>query len=403
MDARLPYSSFCCVVVRVHTVLTLAVALVLHALALTNGVSAQFGGPAVISVHTHGMHTHSMPGSVRPIVYGVRAPVLAPVSMASAATSPQAGGSPNFIVLCNDPRLTQLVSQTAERLRKELAIHWLGEELPDWSRRCPIHVVTGPNLGAGGETRFTLYEGNVGNWTMTVQGSVERILDSVLPHEITHTIFASHFAPLNAHVPRWADEGACTTVEHSSEQNKHKAHLLSYLKTRRGLSFNRMFSLTDYPSDILPLYAQGHSVVEFLLAQGGPRKFVEFLQDGMQTKQWEKAVERAYGYSTLGQLQIKWNQWVANGRGDVEAYAATQRPAKVELASTPSVPSLERSRTDELTDFPEGARIDLVASNANPASFGVQTTPDASIQAIELNPRRGYFGQRFENNAPIYR
>ncbi len=161
---------------------------------------------------------------------------------------------------------------------------------------------------------------------MSVQGTPERILDSVLPHEITHTIFASYFAPLNTHVPRWADEGACTTVEHSSEQNKHKALLVECLKTKRGLSFNRMFSLKDYPSDILPLYAQGHSVVEFLLAQGGPRTFVKFLEAGMSTGRWETAIRNAYGYDTLGQLQTQWNQWIVDGRGDVAAYAG--RPVR---------------------------------------------------------------------------
>lgn len=416
MDARFFSSNF--VAANVRAMILSAMILVVNCLAFTDFASAQYGRPVILGVHAHGMS-----GAGRPIAFGASPTMSGPTQMASAATTPssQAGGSANFIVLCNDPRLTQVVSQTAERLRKELAIHWLGEELPDWSRRCPIHVISGPSLGAGGETRFTLYEGNVGNWDMTVQGSVERILDSVLPHEITHTIFASHFAPLNTHVPRWADEGACTTVEHSSEQNKHKEHLLRYLKTRRGLSFNLMFSLTDYPTDILPLYAQGHSVVEFLIAQGGPRKFVQFLSDGMQTQGWEKAVERAYGYSTLGQLQTNWNQWVAKGRGEVDAYVAIPRPAKVELASVPSVPSLEISRTGELVDFPEGARIDLagfrnpvraneigsvnlVASNATVDTQEQANKPlDASAQAIETNSPRGYFGRRLESSAPIYR
>ena len=61
---------------------------------------------------------------------------------------------------------------------------------------------------------------------MHIQGSRERILDSVLPHEITHTIFATHFGrPL----PRWADEGACTTVEHVSEKAKQDNFLIQFL------------------------------------------------------------------------------------------------------------------------------------------------------------------------------
>ena len=69
---------------------------------------------------------------------------------------------------------------------------------------------------------------------MNVQGSLERILDSVLPHEITHTIFATHFGrPL----PRWADEGACTTVEHSTERRKQEQLLIQFLTSNRGIAF----------------------------------------------------------------------------------------------------------------------------------------------------------------------
>ncbi|MGN6135015.1 MAG: hypothetical protein ACTHOU_10965 [Aureliella sp.] len=295
-----------------------------------NDVQAQYGRPAAYGPQPGMAISPAMqPPTLQGMIPG--GPAMGG-RVRGGGASQGAGQGPNFIVLCNDPGLADTVVQEAEKLRRELAVHWLGQELPNWSRRCPIHVTAGPSLGAGGETRFALYNGNVGDWNMSVQGTPERILDSVLPHEITHTILASHFAPLNTHVPRWADEGACTTVEHSSEQNKHKSHLVQYLSTGRGLAFNRMFSLKDYPNDILPLYAQGHSVVEFLIAQGGPRKFVEFLEDGMQSQSWEAAVKRAYSYETLGQLQTKWNLWVAEGRGPVEPYAGN--PAAVQAAAT---------------------------------------------------------------------
>src|SRR5690606_15267261 len=134
--------------------------------------------------------------------------------------------SQNFIVFASSPQWATQVAEMAELNRRNLAVHWLGAELPPWSERVPIHVQSGPNLGAGGETRFSLLGGNrIGNWMMSVQGTQERILDSVLPHEITHTIFATHFAPLGKYVPRWADEGACTTVEHISEKQQHQKHL----------------------------------------------------------------------------------------------------------------------------------------------------------------------------------
>lgn len=227
--------------------------------------------------------------------------------------------SQNFIVFASSPQFAAQVSRAAEEYRTNLAIYWLGKELPAWSQRCPIHVVASPRLGAGGETRFSPIPGGVGNWMMQVQGTEERVLDSVLPHEITHTIFATHFAPFNQappfdrYLPRWADEGACTTVEHAEEKGKHQHFLQEFLRTGRGIAFNRMFSLKEYPKDILPLYAQGHSVVQFLLDQGGPRKFVAFLEDGMRTGGWQIAMKTHYEYETIGELQTQWNRWLRDG------------------------------------------------------------------------------------------
>ncbi len=80
-------------------------------------------------------------------------------------------------------------------------------------------------------------------------GSRERVLDSVLPHEVNHTIFATYFRrPL----PRWADEGACTTVEHFSERQKQQTLLIKFLKTERGIPFSSMFVMKEYPATCCP-------------------------------------------------------------------------------------------------------------------------------------------------------
>ncbi len=216
----------------------------------------------------------------------------------------------NFICEAPTERLAKLFCEAAERYRRDLAIEWLGRELPPWQSPCPITCEVGPNLGAGGATSFVFQNGDVHGWRMNVQGSEIRILDSVLPHEVTHTIFATHFRqPL----PRWADEGACTTVEHESEKARHHQLLITFLKTNRGIPFDRMFAMKEYPSDILPLYAQGHSLARFLIAQSGKREFLEFVGDGMVDENWPRALQEHYGYKNLGELQTVWVDWVRSG------------------------------------------------------------------------------------------
>jgi hypothetical protein len=237
----------------------------------------------------------------------LRAIGLALFCLASLGASSQ---TRNFIVHTADPQHAAAFAQQAERLRRELAIAWLGQALPDWSYPCPITATVGPHLGAGGATSFVFDRGEVYGWRMTIQGSYERILDSVLPHEITHMIFASYFRrPL----PRWADEGGATTVEHESEKSKHRQMLVQFLRSSRGIPFDRMFAMTEYPADIMPLYAQAYALAEYLIQQGGRRKYVDFVADGLNTGRWTEALQKHYGFRDLQTLQNQWVAWVAQG------------------------------------------------------------------------------------------
>src|SRR5262249_42317642 len=199
------------------------------------------------------------------------------------------------------------IGAAAEAYRHQLAIEWLGQPLPPWQEPCPITATVAPHLGAGGATSFYFDSGRPFGWTMSIQGSRERILDSVLPHEVTHTIFASHFGrPL----PRWADEGACTTVEHASERGKQQDMLITFLTTNRGIAFNKMFAMKEYPHDVMPLYSQGYSLVRYLIGHGGKRKFVAYVGDGLATNNWTAATQKHYGYKSLSELQVTWLEWV---------------------------------------------------------------------------------------------
>ncbi len=228
----------------------------------------------------------------------------------------------NFRVYARSAQLAHEIANSAEASRKQLAMHWIGKELPNWPERCPIAVNDGPNKPASGETKYSLVPGGVANFTMSLSGTIERIIDSVLPHEMTHTVIASHLAALGKPVPRWADEGACTTVEHLSERSKHDVMLVRYLSEGRGIAFKTLFELENYPPDMMPLYAQGYSLSCFLISQGGPRHFVQFLERGMNTNNWAMATEEFYQYPKLGKLQSAWNRWVSDGGGVVDNYKA---------------------------------------------------------------------------------
>lgn len=215
--------------------------------------------------------------------------------------------TPNFHVTAKTEVLATKVGDAAELSREQLALLWLGEVLPQWSKPCSIRVDARENIGAGGETSFTFEGGEVFGWQMKVQGSEERILDSVIPHEISHTILASYF---RKPVPRWLDEGAATAVETVSERDNYRQMLIKFLKSGKGIPFNTMVRQKEYPSDQMPFYAQGFSVCEYLILVGGHRKLIEFATRGVQSGDWSLAVHESYGYDDLGDLQVRWQTWV---------------------------------------------------------------------------------------------
>ena len=256
------------------------------------------------------------------------------VTAASPAPTVAAGyRTANFVVEAPTPDQARKIGDAAEQYRHTLAVEWTGSPLPRWSRPCPITAQVAPNLGAGGATSFVFDKGEVFNWTMTIQGSEERILDSVLPHEITHTIFASYFRrPL----PRWADEGACTTVEHPVERARQHKMLIEFLTTGRGIAFPEMFAMREYPPDVLPLYSQGYSLARFLIERGGRHKYVAFVGDGLARDDWAGALERHYGVNDIAKLQHIWLAWVREGCPAPPASLAAAAPGASPAVWTPT-------------------------------------------------------------------
>src|SRR5262245_8815764 len=226
----------------------------------------------------------------------------------------------NFVVTAPTPEIAKQVGVAAEHYRKELAIEWLGYELPRWASACPIRVNVG-QLGAGGATTFSFYpnakgSAEVSNWDMQIQGSLERILDSVLPHEVSHTIFACHFRrPL----PRWADEGAATLAEHDSEKRRQVMTVKQVLGTRRRIPLKNLLNIREYPrdmQDVLTLYAEGYSLAELLVQEGGRPRYLKFLADAHQHG-WERAIQSNYNCQGVDDLEKRWHDWIMAGGHEV--------------------------------------------------------------------------------------
>lgn len=233
------------------------------------------------------------------------------IALTATAVSGATIRTPNFVVTAPTQPLAQKCGKTAEFYRKYLAEQWLGKEMPRWYKPCQLTVKVG-QFGAGGATTFAFDRGEVFGWRMNVQGSEERVLDSVIPHEVSHTIFASHFRrPL----PRWADEGAATLIEHESERRRQALLLKQVWNTSRRIPLQKLLSIKEYPRDmrdVLTLYAEGYSLADFLVQAGGRARYLEFLETAHRHG-WDRAIAQHYSLDNVEVLEQRWNSWVMAG------------------------------------------------------------------------------------------
>ena len=298
--------------------------------------------------------------------------------------------TPNFIVTAETPEIARQVAETAEEQRQILAVYWLGKPMPKWSRPCQITVSTGA-MGAGGWTRFHFVDGEVLNWRMNVQGSLERVLDSVIPHEVNHTVFASYFRrPL----PRWADEGAATLFEHRSEKFKQLRLLDAEIRRPDNVyRLSHLLEMKEYPQDahrMLLMYAQGYTLVDFLVQQRGPMVFREFLKDSID-RGWEAAITRYYTHQGISSLEQDWSNWFLAGMPRLDH----ERARRVAAAGREQE-STHRTTTAARAVLPSTPAA--ASQTPNPAaitSAAAQTVSDSLVEQTAASPEHGGRQMRF--------
>jgi hypothetical protein len=309
----------------------------------------------------------------------------------------------NFVVDAPNRELAKTFGEYAETYRREKALDWLGYEMPRWPQKCPLKVQITMNQ-TGGATTFTF--GPTSNGRMGVQsqemkifGETNQLLKSVLPHEVTHTVLAHHFGQA---VPRWADEGGSVLSENDEERFNHDIRCREILNQGRGIPLRALFQMTEYPRDMIVVYAQGYSICQYLIDKGGAdgkQKFLQFVGTGMRNgnRNWEEAV-RMYGYENTDELQESWiealrtppqriaarnEQQRSRPTAPAATLASTGRGTETRSSAVTSLPLLEppvvaRGTSPDRDDRPTA----MAASRSKPTT--VEATPRPPV--IQLGP-----------------
>ena len=241
----------------------------------------------------------------------------------------------NFLVHAPNAQIAQQIGQYAEHYRREKALLWLGYEMPPWPQPCPLHVTVNME-GPSGATSFHFGQGTILGMKMEIQGPLDRLLASVLPHEVTHTVFAHYF---RQPVPRWADEGGSVLSEDAIECRRHDALTRQILNRGQQIPLRRLFSLKEYPREVMCLYAQGYSMCDYLVKRSDRKTFLSFVGHGMRHG-WDSAVQSFYSLRSVEELETAWLQHLRDTRQqpnqDIQV-AQNQKKAPGQAASRPTV------------------------------------------------------------------
>jgi hypothetical protein len=270
-------------------------------------------------------------------------PSIALVAVGALCSLGASYRSQNFVVEAPTPQFAQQVAQYAENYRREKAMQWLGMEMRPWGQPCPLRVTVTMN-GSGGATSFAFDKGAILSMDMHIEGSADRLLASVLPHEVTHTVFAYYY---RTPMPRWADEGGAVLSEDELERSRHDQLVRQILSTPgRAFPLRRLFALRDYPRDVMVLYAEGYSVTNFLVGLSDRPTFLRFVAQGMNGD-WDGAVRAYYHFNTIEDLERAWVRQLSSPRTGATLAADRSypdheaRPARVLVRQTlPPAPPL---------------------------------------------------------------
>lgn len=213
----------------------------------------------------------------------------------------------NFRVNALTQEIAEKVGHAAELYRKELAVYWLGRELPGrWTSRCSINVEISDSCS--GSTTFGVDNNSVFGWEMKIKGPPDRVIDSSLKHEVCHTIFHSYIRRSDVH--RWWDEGAAMQVEHSSEQRNYDGY---FSQSARKFTITALLSAQEYPGDVGLFYAQSYLFTKFLIESRDQRTFMAFVRDKYDSgRTWEQSLDRWYNFAKLENASnacADWMRW----------------------------------------------------------------------------------------------
>jgi tetratricopeptide (TPR) repeat protein len=196
--------------------------------------------------------------------------------------------------IMNDLKLKPFSKKTRIIIHRTQAEYTARTAQPEWT---------------GGYTKFFFEGTNVTQLEIHSWQTSQRLLTSVLPHEITHVLVAAN-ARNSAGLPRCLHEGIAVLEE---PQFRH-TYMLNFLKVRlksqEFVPLSDLLTMRDYPRDPEFFYAEGYALVQFLVNQRGSDVVGALIGTIQSPEMAAVEVLKASGAPNMEALDEQWKKWI---------------------------------------------------------------------------------------------
>jgi hypothetical protein len=157
----------------------------------------------------------------------------------------------------HDKKTVEQVAGVVERSRISAYAKWVGGEDEDWKPKCYLFL---DNTEGGAAkllhgARGYAKRGGLGFSTrryVRVRAKDAGLLESVLPHEITHAVLFGEFGEQDA--PPWAHEGMAGLAQTGADQQQFTDTLVRARRKGELFFVGKLMEMEDYPDEDVALY-----------------------------------------------------------------------------------------------------------------------------------------------------
>jgi tetratricopeptide (TPR) repeat protein len=224
--------------------------------------------------------------------------------------------SKRFVVYHHNEKMARLVLQSAEYYLDRLLGNMSLPASVLWEEKCPIYIFrdkkayranSGQAEWSGGVSSVTSRGGKLVSQKIRTYQTAPKLLNSVLPHELAHLVFMKSISytrkwPLVLH------EGVAVYNELAFRRSYYRRVINTHLGTETTVPLKEILAMKKYPAKPDLFYAQGLSLIEYLMAARGKEAFRQFSLE-VDRLGLAGALEKHYGFKSYEEMDRLWKAW----------------------------------------------------------------------------------------------